>query len=144
MSTPSYTLDDLLEAAAQACHCTAAAVNSRSRELQPTMARQLVYRYLVRILGLSYVQVGRLFDGRDHSTISYGVTRLEGYLEMQDPRATAAWSRFARLVEGWAEETWHWPEGLWKTAPILAWQPKPMPCGFVVQLQTHAEEGPVA
>ncbi len=56
-------------------------IKSSKREASLVKARQVAMYILRSELGLSFVEIGNLLGGRDHSTIMHGVDKIEGMLE---------------------------------------------------------------
>ena len=55
-------------------------IKSSKREASLVKARQVAMYILRSELGLSFVEIGNLLGGRDHSTIMHGVDKIEGML----------------------------------------------------------------
>ena len=49
----------------------------KSRDKNITLARQVTTLLCRELLGLSLVQVGRIFGGRDHSSILYSIKKIK-------------------------------------------------------------------
>lgn len=109
-----HTVDDLCRAAADACHCDHRLILTPNRApgertAAPSLARHFVYYYLIRDLGLTQADAGRVMAERHHSTISYGLERMDGYLSTNERAVKAKWQRFQALTAGWNAEGWDFP-----------------------------------
>lgn len=56
-------------------------LKGEKRDAKLVRARQTCMYVLKRDLGLTYVEIGNLLGGRDHTTIMHGVDKIEGLLE---------------------------------------------------------------
>ena len=54
------------------------------RDASLVRARQVCMYILYKDLGLTYVEVGNLLGGRDHTTIMHGVDKVENYVQNKD------------------------------------------------------------
>lgn len=59
-------------------------IKSSKREASLVKARQVAMYILRNELGLSFMEIGNLLGGRDHSTIMHGVDKIEGMLEQNN------------------------------------------------------------
>lgn len=103
------TIADLCAAAADACHCDPALILTRDRTAPVALARHFLYVYLRRELGFPLADTGRIMGMRDHSTISYGIERMDGYMTTKHRAIGNQWARFAHLTDGWATGGWSFP-----------------------------------
>jgi chromosomal replication initiation ATPase DnaA len=63
-----------------------------NRKMDVSIVRQLYWKLLKEKKGFSYSEIARL-NGRDYSTIIYGIKRVNGFLEMRDKMATELWEK---------------------------------------------------
>lgn len=70
-------VDSILAAVASSCGCTAAQLRENTRNKQLARPRQIAMYLCRRLLGESYPSLGRIFGGKDHSTIMYAVEKIE-------------------------------------------------------------------
>lgn len=69
--------DTVLAAVADAYGCTTSQLIENNRKKELSQARQIAMYLCRRMLGESYPSLGRIFGGRDHSTIMYAVKKIE-------------------------------------------------------------------
>lgn len=69
--------DAVIAAVAAAYGCTTSQLVENTRKKELSQARQIAMYLCRRMLGESYPSLGRLFGGRDHSTIMYAVKKIE-------------------------------------------------------------------
>jgi len=83
--TEQLTVDSIKKCVAQYYNLTVAQINSKSRTHNIIVARHIAM-YLVRnlIKDISYIQIGREFGGRDHSTVMKACDKVEKNLK-KDP-----------------------------------------------------------
>ena len=82
--TPEITPSLIRERVAQLFGVTVEALSSKKRTKEVTMPRQ-VAMYLIReLLDLPLVEIGRLFGGRDHSTVIHSIQKVEEDLAADD------------------------------------------------------------
>ena len=73
---PSLTPELIREAVAQAWRVTIDGLTSKRRTKELTVPRQ-VAMYLIReLLNLPLIEIGRLFGGRDHSTVIHSINKV--------------------------------------------------------------------
>ena len=108
-TTKPRTIDDLCRVASQVCHCPADRILTRDRSGAVAQARQFLYCYLSWYLGLRLAETGRVVGTRDHSTVSYGITRMDGYLVTGHRAIVNRWAAFLALTAGWELEAWDFP-----------------------------------
>lgn len=63
-----------------------------NRKMDVSIVRQLYWKLLKEKKGFSYSEIARL-NGRDHSTIVYGIKRVNGFLEMRDKETIDLWNK---------------------------------------------------
>jgi chromosomal replication initiator protein len=81
---PEVTPSLIRERVAQLFGVTVDALSSKKRTKEVTMPRQ-VAMYLIReLLDLPLVEIGRLFGGRDHSTVIHSIQKVEEDLATDD------------------------------------------------------------
>nr|MDD6336064.1 chromosomal replication initiator protein DnaA [bacterium] len=71
------TPDGILEAVAQAQDVTVEQIKSPTRSARVVMARQISMYLLRELTTLSLPRIGDLLGGRDHSTVLYGMDKVE-------------------------------------------------------------------
>jgi chromosomal replication initiator protein len=82
--TPEITPSLIRERVAQLFGVSVEALSSKKRTKEVTMPRQ-VAMYLIReLLDLPLVEIGRLFGGRDHSTVIHSIQKVEDDLAADD------------------------------------------------------------
>ena len=82
--TPEITPVLIRERVAQLFGVTVDALSSKKRTKEVTMPRQ-VAMYLIRdLLDLPLVEIGKLFGGRDHSTVIHSIQKVEEDLAADD------------------------------------------------------------
>ncbi|MGQ0815688.1 MAG: chromosomal replication initiator protein DnaA [Gemmatimonadota bacterium] len=82
--TPDITPSLVKERVAAAWNITVEALASKKRTKEITVPRQ-VAMYLIReLLDLPLVEIGRLFGGRDHSTVIHSIQKVEQDLQGND------------------------------------------------------------
>jgi hypothetical protein len=47
-------------------------------------ARHIAFYFLYKFTNLSYNEIGRMFGGKDHTTIMHGINKVSDYLDIQD------------------------------------------------------------
>jgi chromosomal replication initiator protein len=62
---------------AEAWNVSAEALQSKKRTKDLTVPRQVAMYLIKEIFDLSLVEIGRLFGGRDHSTVIHSVAKVE-------------------------------------------------------------------
>lgn len=72
-------------------------IKSKSNSRQITYPRQIAMYLCKRLTELSYPQIGRLFNGKHHSTVMYSVEQIERR-RAEDERLTAQLERFTRQL----------------------------------------------
>jgi chromosomal replication initiator protein len=75
------TIPDIKKAVAYGFNVSVEHIDSRTRKQPIALARQTVYYYTRKLLGLKYEEMENKFD-RDHSNIVYGVKAIEDRLEV--------------------------------------------------------------
>jgi chromosomal replication initiator protein len=82
--TPEITPALVRERVAQVFGVSVEALSSKKRTKEVTMPRQ-VAMYLIReLLDLPLVEIGKLFGGRDHSTVIHSIQKVEEDLAGDD------------------------------------------------------------
>lgn len=69
--------DAVIAAVASAYGCTMSQLMENNRKKEFSQARQMAMYLCRRLLGESYPSLGRIFGGRDHSTVMYAVKKIE-------------------------------------------------------------------
>ncbi len=72
-------------------------IKSRSNSRQITYPRQIAMYLCKRLTGMSYPEIGRVFNGKHHSTVMYSVERIESR-RADNERLAAQLERFARQL----------------------------------------------
>ncbi len=72
-------------------------IKSKSNSRQITYPRQIAMYLCKRLTGLSYPEIGRLFNGKHHSTVMYSVEQIERR-RAGDERLAAQLERFTRQL----------------------------------------------
>ncbi len=70
------TNDDIIQAVGSHYHVKQKELFSKSRKQHIALARQLAMYLCHKYTDVSYSQLGRLFGGRDHSTVLYGCNQI--------------------------------------------------------------------
>jgi chromosomal replication initiation ATPase DnaA len=70
-------INDIIETACAVFDLPRAALTGPSRAQHIVEARQAVMLALRRRTSLSLAEIGKLFDGRDHSTVTYSIVQAE-------------------------------------------------------------------
>jgi chromosomal replication initiator protein len=73
-------------------------LKSRSRRRDITYARHLIMYFMRKRCYLTFTEIGRFFGLKDHTTIMYGVQRIEGLVEM-DESAKEEVSRLKQKID---------------------------------------------
>lgn len=76
--------DQVLARVAEAFGVTVAELRGRSRRTFIAHARQAAMLALIRLTDLSSGEIGEQLDGRDHSTVLYGVAAAEDRMATDD------------------------------------------------------------
>ncbi|HEY8469756.1 MAG TPA: chromosomal replication initiator protein DnaA, partial [Longimicrobiales bacterium] len=74
---PELTPDLIRAQVAQSWGVTVEALSSKRRTKDLTVPRQVAMYLMRQLLGLSLVEIGRLFGGRDHSTVIHSIEKVE-------------------------------------------------------------------
>src|SRR5690606_29768686 len=72
-----------------------------------TVPRQVAMYLMRQLLGLSLVEIGRLFGGRDHSTVIHSIEKVKQELASDE--------EFRARVEAIRAELARWPQWPWIT-----------------------------
>ena len=83
--TKNLTVDQIKKTVADYYNLTVSQINSKSRTSKITVARHIAM-YLVRNLlnDMSYIQIGKEFGGRDHSTVMKACDKVEKNLKKDE------------------------------------------------------------
>jgi len=81
---PELTPDLIRTRVAQAWGVPVDALSSKRRTKDLTVPRQVAMYLMRQLLGLSLVEIGRLFGGRDHSTVIHSVEKVEQELRRDE------------------------------------------------------------
>jgi len=79
-AAPELTPDLIRTRVAQAWGVPVEALSSKRRTKDLTVPRQVAMYLMRQLLGLSLVEIGRLFGGRDHSTVIHSIEKVEAEL----------------------------------------------------------------
>lgn len=78
MKTPKRVIQDLIEEVAFWHGLTLDDIYAKSRKRQIVYARQdAIARIIIRYPHISYVRVGQIFGGLDHTTVIHAMTRCK-------------------------------------------------------------------
>lgn len=83
-AAPELTPERILEVAANHFGLTVADLTGHSRRKELVFARQAAMTLCRSLLGMSYPALGRLFGGKDHSTVLYSIRKFQ---QIQDDDA---------------------------------------------------------
>ena len=86
--TPSITPDVVRRRVAEAWNVSPEALQSPRRTKTLTVPRQVAMYLIKDLFDLSLVEIGRLFGGRDHSTVIHSVAKVEEDLAANPELAT--------------------------------------------------------
>lgn len=92
-------VDTILDVVADRYGLTAARLRGPGRHRRVSHPRFIAMYTVRRVVGLSYPEIGKLFGGRDHSTVIYGCQRVEKRLKV-DPTLSSELVVIAYLVAG--------------------------------------------
>ena len=82
---PKPSLAAVVEAAAAICDVPVQAIKGRARPQRYVRPRRLAIHVACEVTGLSMSNIGRLFGGRDHSTVIHHQRKARSLTEQQDP-----------------------------------------------------------
>jgi chromosomal replication initiator protein len=91
---PAVTIDRILEAVATHWQVKPADLRSKKRTRVVSLARQVVMALARRLTGLSLWEIGQHVGGRDHTTVLYGIQKVEAETAT-NPRFKAEVDRLA-------------------------------------------------
>lgn len=77
---PATDYQDIMEQVAQKMNVTVPEILGTQRQNQLVLARQLAMYICRTRLGLSYPELGRIFGGKDHSTVIHSIRKIEQLL----------------------------------------------------------------
>jgi chromosomal replication initiator protein len=77
------TADDIIQAVAQRFGLKQKDLLSKSRKQNLVQARQLAMYLVHKYTGISYVQIGRRFGGRDHTTVLHACNQVSLRISME-------------------------------------------------------------
>lgn len=60
-------------------------LEKKTRTRNFVQGRMFCYYFIKQYTGITLVNIGQFFGGRDHTTIIHGMTTLEDYLHIKDP-----------------------------------------------------------
>lgn len=81
MSSSSVTTDKVIDAACKLFSISKTDMIGSCREKNISLARQIAFWYCKNELEFSYPVIGKIFGGRDHSTIIHGCTKVDKLLK---------------------------------------------------------------
>ena len=76
-SRPAVTMEQILERVATHYQVKPVDLRSKKRTRVVSLARQVVMYLARKLTPLSLEEIGQHFGGRDHSTVLYGITKVE-------------------------------------------------------------------
>lgn len=79
------TVDRIIDEVARTYGVTAEDIRSKNRSNQVSTARQVAMYVVREITGMTQLEIGQEFGGRDHTTVIYGLSQVAKTLE-SDPR----------------------------------------------------------
>ncbi len=91
---PAITMDQILERVAAHYQVKPADLRSKKRTRLVSLARQVVMVLARRLTPLSLGEIGQHFGGRDHTTVLYGISKVQTAMEA-NPRFQAEINRLA-------------------------------------------------
>jgi len=91
---PAITMDQILERVAAHYQVKPSDLRSKKRTRLISLARQVVMVLARRLTPLSLGEIGQHFGGRDHTTVLYGISKVETAMEA-NPRFQAEINRLA-------------------------------------------------
>lgn len=72
-------LDSILAVVASRYSCTSSELLENRKDTKLTLPRQIAMYLCRELLGESYPAIGRIFGGKDHSTVMYAVKKIEKF-----------------------------------------------------------------
>jgi len=85
----TLTEDAIIDEVGDYYHLTEEQIKSKVRTSQIALARQISMYLCRQMLGTPYIQIGKIFGGRDHSTVMTAVEKVEKMLKTDSQLATA-------------------------------------------------------
>ncbi len=85
----SLTEERIIEAVSDYYHLTEEQIKSKVRTSQIALARQICMYLCRSLLNTPFVQIGKIFGGRDHSTVMTAVEKVETLLKTDSQLSTA-------------------------------------------------------
>ena len=79
------TVDRIIDEVARTYGVTAEEIRGKSRSNQISAARQIAMYVVREITGMTQLEIGQEFGGRDHTTVIYALSQVAKILE-SDPR----------------------------------------------------------
>lgn len=83
------TPDEIIDAVGDFYHLSDSQIRSKVRTSQIALARQISMYLLRNMLNMPFVQIGKAFSGRDHSTVMSSVEKIETMLKVDNQLSTA-------------------------------------------------------
>jgi chromosomal replication initiator protein len=83
------TPDEIIEAVGDFYHLSDSQIKSKVRTSQIALARQISMYLLRNMLNMPYIQIGKIFSGRDHSTVMSSCEKVELMLKTDNQLSTA-------------------------------------------------------
>jgi len=80
-SMPHLHADDIIKLVCEYYGIKTTQIKGPKRDASLVKARQIAMYLLKKELGLPYVEIGNVLGGRDHTTIMYGVEKMEDLVE---------------------------------------------------------------
>ncbi|MDR2488032.1 MAG: hypothetical protein LBD42_00770 [Desulfovibrio sp.] len=71
------SLDDILEIVSKQFSVSTECLTGKTRDKSVSLARPVAMLFCRELLGLSLVQIGKIFSGRDHSSILYSLNKIK-------------------------------------------------------------------
>lgn len=93
-----HQLESLCETAAGITGATVEMMFDECKFHEVVIARWLVFAYYRNIKGLTYKAIGSRFNGIDHATVMYGVSRLTELVEINDSEIVDAVDEFKNAL----------------------------------------------
>lgn len=83
------TQDEIIDAVGDFYHLSDSQIKSKVRTSQIALARQISMYLLRNMLNMPFVQIGKIFSGRDHSTVMSSCQKVELMLKTDNQLSTA-------------------------------------------------------
>ena len=87
------------QVACDAADCTIEDLKSTERvSAEAVTARYLCFYYMTNVSNWSYGKIGKRYGGRDHSTVHYGLDKIQDYLDSKDKKFAKVFSYLIKLI----------------------------------------------